>query len=134
MRISDWSSDVCSSDLPRTYPSRPGLSVFVARLGIQLEEVEAVLNHLSGSKAGIVGALDYKDEKRSALEHGHCSECSSPSAQPSSSRVGRERIAGLPPYAARLRAARGRRIGIASCRDRLCQYVWNQGVAGIFKK
>src|SRR3546814_10814408 len=63
---------------------------------MQLEVVEGVLNHLSGSKAGIVGALDYQDEKRSALEHEHCSECSSPSAQPSSSRVGRDRIAGLP--------------------------------------
>src|SRR5262249_9469654 len=40
------------------------------RLGIRLEVTEAVLNHKSGSTAGIVGGYqrhDYADEKRDAL-------------------------------------------------------------------
>ena len=41
------------------------------RLGIKLEVTEAVLNHVSGSRAGIVGVYqqhDYADEKRVALD------------------------------------------------------------------
>jgi len=41
------------------------------RLGVRLEVTEAVLNHVSGSRAGIVGVYqrhDYFDEKRAALE------------------------------------------------------------------
>ncbi|MGC1271571.1 MAG: tyrosine-type recombinase/integrase [Croceibacterium sp.] len=41
------------------------------RLGIRLEVVEAVLNHISGSRAGIVGVYqrhDFASEKRDALE------------------------------------------------------------------
>jgi hypothetical protein len=40
-------------------------------LGIKLEVTEAVLNHTSGSRGGIVGVYqrhDYADEKRVALE------------------------------------------------------------------
>jgi integrase len=52
-------------DLRRTTAS--GLQ----RLGIKLEVTEAVLNHTSGSRGGIVGVYqrhDYADEKRVALE------------------------------------------------------------------
>ena len=41
------------------------------RLGVRLEVTEAVLNHVSGSRAGIVQVYqryDYLDEKRTALE------------------------------------------------------------------
>jgi integrase len=41
------------------------------RLGIKLEVTEAVLNHISGSRAGIVGIYqrhEYADEKRAALD------------------------------------------------------------------
>ena len=41
------------------------------RLGVRLEVTEAVLNHLSGSRAGIVGIYqrhDWAEEKRSALD------------------------------------------------------------------
>jgi integrase len=41
------------------------------RLGVKLEVTEAILNHVSGSRAGIVGVYqrhDYDAEKRSALE------------------------------------------------------------------
>ena len=42
------------------------------RLGVRLEVTEAVLNHVSGSRAGIVGVYqryDWLEEKRAALEH-----------------------------------------------------------------
>ena len=45
---------------------RPGLQ----RLGVRLEVTEAVLNHISGSRAGVVGVYqrhDWADEKRAAL-------------------------------------------------------------------
>jgi len=41
------------------------------RLGVRLEVTEAVLNHVSGSRSGIVGVYqrhDWKAEKRAALE------------------------------------------------------------------
>ena len=41
------------------------------RLGVRLEVTEAVLNHVSGSRAGIVGVYqkhDYATEKRQALD------------------------------------------------------------------
>jgi hypothetical protein len=41
------------------------------KLGIRVEVTEAVLNHVSGSRAGIVGVYqkhDYATEKRQALE------------------------------------------------------------------
>ena len=41
------------------------------RLGVRLEVTEAVVNHLSGSGAGVVGIYqrhDWAEEKRSALD------------------------------------------------------------------
>src|SRR5262249_38312963 len=58
--ISNWTLH----DLRRTMAS--GLQ----RLGVRLEVTEAVLNHKSGSTAGIVGVYqrhDYANEKRNAL-------------------------------------------------------------------
>lgn len=52
-------------DLRRT------LATGLQRLGVRLEVTEAVLNHVSGSRAGIVGVYqrhDYFAEKRQALE------------------------------------------------------------------
>ena len=52
-------------DLRRT------LATGLQRLGIRLEVTEAVLNHISGSRAGIVGVYqrhDYFTEKREALD------------------------------------------------------------------
>ena len=52
-------------DLRRT------LATGLQRLGVRLEVTEAVLNHLSGSRAGIVGIYqrhDWAEEKRSALD------------------------------------------------------------------
>lgn len=52
-------------DLRRT------LATGLQRLGTRVEVTEAVLNHVSGTRGGIVGVYqrhDYSDEKRSALE------------------------------------------------------------------
>ena len=52
-------------DLRRT------LATGLQRLGVRLEVTEAVLNHISGSRAGIVGVYqrhDYLEEKRQALD------------------------------------------------------------------
>jgi integrase len=52
-------------DLRRT------LATGLQRLGVRLEVTEAVLNHLSGSRAGIVGIYqrhDWAEEKRAALD------------------------------------------------------------------
>jgi integrase len=60
-RVTDWTLH----DIRRTVAS--GLQ----RLGVKLEVTEALLNHRSGSMAGIVAVYqrhDYADEKRAALE------------------------------------------------------------------
>ena len=52
-------------DLRRT------MATNLQKLGVRLEVTEAVLNHVSGSRAGIVGVYqkhDYATEKRQALE------------------------------------------------------------------
>jgi integrase len=50
---------------------RQTLATGLQRLGVRLEVTEAVLNHLSGSRAGVVGIYqrhDWAEEKRSALD------------------------------------------------------------------
>jgi hypothetical protein len=50
---------------------RRTLATGLQRLGVRLEVTEAVLNHVSGTRAGIVGVYqrhDWADEKRRALE------------------------------------------------------------------
>lgn len=52
---------------PPPRPARPNLQ----KLGVKLEVTEAVLNHVSGSRAGIVGVYqrhEYAAEKRAALD------------------------------------------------------------------
>jgi integrase len=55
----------------RLHDLRRTLATGLQRLGARLEVTEAVLNHVSGSRGGIVGVYqrhDYVDEKRAALE------------------------------------------------------------------
>jgi integrase len=50
---------------------RRSVATGLQRLGVRLEVTEAVLNHVGGSRAGIVGVYqrhEYADEKRVALE------------------------------------------------------------------
>jgi len=55
----------------RLHDLRRTLATGMQRLGIRFEVTEAVLNHVSGSKAGVAGVYqrhDWKEEKRTALE------------------------------------------------------------------
>ena len=55
----------------RFHDIRRTVATAMQRLGVRLEVTEAVLHHLSGSQAGIVGVYQqhkWKDEKRAALE------------------------------------------------------------------
>lgn len=54
----------------RVHDIRRSVATGLQRLGVRLEVTEAVLNHVSGSRAGIVGVYqrhDWKAEKRAAL-------------------------------------------------------------------
>lgn len=55
----------------RVHDFRRTLATAMQRLGVRFEVTEAVLNHVSGSKAGVAGVYqrhDWKDEKRAALD------------------------------------------------------------------
>ena len=55
----------------RLHDFRRAVATGLQRLGVKLEVTEAVLNHTSGSRGGIVGVYqrhDFADEKRVALE------------------------------------------------------------------
>jgi integrase-like protein len=64
----------------RLHDLRRTMATGLQRLGVRLEVTEAVLNHVSGSRAGIVGAYqrqNWSDEKRAACgmgsaRRGHC--------------------------------------------------------------
>jgi integrase len=62
-----------ASPIPRwvLHDLRRTVATNLQRLGVRLEVTEAVLNHVSGSRAGIAGVYqkhDYAAEKRAALE------------------------------------------------------------------
>jgi len=55
----------------RLHDIRRTVATGLQRLGVRLEVTEAILNHVSGSRAGVVGIYqrhDWADEKRAALE------------------------------------------------------------------
>ncbi len=57
--------------LPGAEHLRRTLATGLQRLGVHLEVTEAALNHLSGSRAGVVGIYqrhDWAEEKRAALD------------------------------------------------------------------
>jgi hypothetical protein len=75
-QFSGWSK--CKADLDedsgvadwRIHDLRRTLATGLQRLGVRLEVTEAVLNHISGSRAGLVGVYqrhDWKTEKAAAL-------------------------------------------------------------------
>src|SRR3546814_18790883 len=99
MRISDWSSDVCSSDLPeRVLLGKQRISAWPAA-----EMVHSVLDSIvsCSSIRNMVRALPFNRgvglERDGAVQH--------------------EQIGGSD------RCMRGSKIGRASCRERVCQYV-----------
>lgn len=55
----------------RVHDFRRTFATGMQRLGVRFEVTEAILNHVSGSKAGVAGVYqrhDWKDEKRAALD------------------------------------------------------------------
>jgi integrase len=54
-----------------THDLRRTVATGLQRLGVRLEVTEALLNHVSGSRAGVVGVYQrhtWSDEKRAALD------------------------------------------------------------------
>src|SRR3546814_14408580 len=106
MRISDWSSDVCSSDLPLKYPAVIGME----GMGV----VEAVGADVSAFKPG--DRVAYADMP--------------PGAYAAARVLPWHRLVKLPDATDDRTAA----IGGASWRERACQYVEILVVAGSIKK
>src|SRR3546814_19409300 len=105
MRISDWSSDVCSSDLPKNVTS------------IKLDHTPVSI------------AYDYSGKYLAAAIHEEIRSAAAPSLVPVPVLIRRQRVRGQEPRArddaARPLAARDGRaqIGRASRRERVCPYV-----------
>src|SRR3546814_5424046 len=72
MRISDWSSDVCSSDLPQRQGRLNRPLAFQAQvdtlqpvgLQLQLEQVVVLLDLAAGERQGVTGSLHQRSEER----------------------------------------------------------------------
>src|SRR3546814_16715804 len=94
MRISDWSSDVCSSDLARRAPADVG--VVAARADVEQQLLAGIVEHRRDHRdVGQVGAAVVGRVQRIDVTRPH----------------------GRP------------EIGRASCRERVCQYVYISVVA-----
>src|SRR3546814_17241597 len=105
MRISDWSSDVCSSDLGVQLDN-----TFDALYEVQ-DKVRVV--HTRHEQGAAYMALGYA---QATGKVGTCIVVPGPGV--------------LNTGAALSTAAGSNEIGRASCRERVCQYVWISGVAG----
>src|SRR3546814_14675682 len=97
MRISDWSSDVCSSDLTAR--------AFAAEARSTAESA------LSAAKATLAALDSEATALRKAIDNG------------ASHHRALDRIKAAPGYEHALAAALGAEIGSTSCRGRVCQYV-----------
>src|SRR3546814_9977321 len=132
MRISDWSSDVCSSDLEE--PGREELGeVDLDRLGEGAEggDAEMVQTHqpttVSRSRSGEHESQASRSSADSASEAFLPRSSSTKSSTMSwSERPGARRALGRPerePFAGAKDSTNVCEIGRASCRERVCQYV-----------
>src|SRR3546814_11329685 len=102
MRISDWSSDVCSSDLRST--SRTTVAPGMARLMDRMARVAGRVLTGMREPAGFVPGLTAADQAVGDLVERAAADLDEP-----------------PIF---------REIGRASGGERVCQYVWISGVAG----
>src|SRR3546814_20735743 len=121
MRISDWSSDVCSSDLraPRARRSRP--SVIDQRLGFHLDRVTRRAGHLIG------GVLDHTGRDEMFVQmidiFGDAAFLGAREAQVIDHRAVLDIFA--PAHAARVRRSEERSAGkecVSKCRSRWSPY------------
>src|SRR3546814_11334959 len=128
MRISDWSSDVCSSDLRALLEVGDDLGDLDARRG---DAVAADPQQL-GSSADPGGedvdvdrvVLDLAEDALELAEGGAVADLVGVGGLGGGGGIRHRR----PPETA------PRKIGSASCRDRVCLYVANSGVAVSLKK
>src|SRR3546814_19921855 len=106
MRISDWSSDVCSSDLVVDVDDVAAAQGEDRVDALVLEGLrdEMAARDLFGRRFGLCGLVEFRD----SLRHDFASN--------------------------RGQSGTSVQIGRASCRERGCQYVWNTLVAVSFKK
>src|SRR3546814_2526116 len=93
MRISDWSSDVCSSDLRAGIPERPDLAI----------EIRQAVGHGAVDRDNAVAALETGGFRRALRGHP----------------IDQEPALGILGIDPKPRFE----IGRASCRERVCQYV-----------
>src|SRR3546814_20815872 len=101
MRISDWSSDVCSSDLPIPH----------------VERAEGALLHLADG-----GTLIDCIASWWVTTHGHCHPRIAAAIADQAGKLDQLIFAGYTHGPAE-EVAQGLEIGRASCRERVCQYV-----------
>src|SRR3546814_16299256 len=110
MRISDWSSDVCSSDLLFRYYFSDAHSAVTAGHDIRTSLLAFGCDATHGYERTHIDSL-------AAL-----------------SRLLGAYILSPPVFASDAHPAQGSQIGRASCRERVCQYLQISGVAVSFKK
>src|SRR3546814_17692470 len=107
MRISDWSSDVCSSDLNAVDDAKRARVEFARALGAYIDLVALERHNGSGVRQAMESAAEVADSwvfRRLSEE------------------LGRSRWSGLPPWDALHALAEELEIGRASCRARVGQY------------
>src|SRR3546814_18930824 len=112
MRISDWSSDVCSSDLDHLY--RYANLMDLMGEGRKAQDITGDLTEILPGRPPIFEHRDPRDELRQPM--------TLPAADTQSG------MNALPIVSAE------QQIGRASCRDRVCQYVEISWGAGPIKK
>src|SRR3546814_20030671 len=106
MRISDWSSDVCSSDLPRVATSSPLRSSVSPWLKMMAPAAPAAAALLAFCPNGQVP---------------RCIKAMAPAGKPAKASDSQTQVEVL-------------QIGRASCRERVCQYVYISVGAVLLKK
>src|SRR3546814_20085606 len=107
MRISDWSSDVCSSDLKERLHER---EVFADPADRATAEEEHWLDlRLRERESLLLKKIDEALRRIEGNEYGYCEKTGDP--------------IGIPRLLARHTATVCVEIGRASCRERVCQYV-----------
>src|SRR3546814_2533803 len=102
MRISDWSSDVCSSDLVNkiTASADVGSKKFEANLNRTVKNLQQVMSQISTLEKSMYAGAGGVRQLNQAQQFGKSTEA-----------------------AARFAGTVKNEIGRASCRERMCQYV-----------
>src|SRR3546814_13282847 len=114
MRISDWSSDLCSSDLPVAVVDVGGATTDIA---VVKEGGRGLYAQLSGTAE--IGALNLRDNLNTMLrQRFQLSEQVSEAHIDRLIQTGKYRL-----YGETHDLGREIEIGRASCRERVCQYV-----------